>query len=172
MSKKDYKSTPESEARILILIERFTTKKNCMEGRTKLAKLDFFLRYPGYMEKAVKIRDKNASFKAPKEEVSNIENRMVRYKYGPWDPSYYAVLGSLIGRGLVSPVSTKKGLGYETTEKGSEVVESLKRSIEWEEVDERTKILKRYLNRTGSFLKDFVYENFPEVTNAEWGEEI
>ena len=25
---------------------------------------------------------------------------MIRYRYGPWDPSYYAVLGSLIGHGL------------------------------------------------------------------------
>ena len=43
------------EGRILLLIDRFTTPKKCLEGRTKLAKLDFFLRYPSYLSKALDI---------------------------------------------------------------------------------------------------------------------
>jgi hypothetical protein len=29
---------------------------------------------------------------------------MMRYRYGPWDPSYFAVLGSLVGRGLIEAI--------------------------------------------------------------------
>ena len=29
---------------------------------------------------------------------------MMRYRYGPWDPSYFAVLGSLVGRELIEVV--------------------------------------------------------------------
>ena len=46
----------DGEARLLLLIEAFSRRENILEGRTKLAKLDFFLRYPIYFERALQIR--------------------------------------------------------------------------------------------------------------------
>ncbi|MFE2970175.1 hypothetical protein ACFXKC_42275 [Streptomyces sp. NPDC059340] len=35
-----------------------------------------------------------------------IEQGMIRYRYGPWDPAYYAPLGALTGKGLIEPKHT------------------------------------------------------------------
>src|SRR6266705_4853592 len=60
-----------------------------IEGRTLLAKLDFFLRYPGYLKLAAKILDVKVSNEemglATDEEVNSVESHMVRFLYGPWD---------------------------------------------------------------------------------------
>ena len=48
--------TPEGEGRLLLLIDMFTTPTRSLEGRTKLAKLDFLVRYPGYFRRAIALR--------------------------------------------------------------------------------------------------------------------
>lgn len=171
MSTSDYISGSDDELRILLLIHCFTTPKQCLRGRTKLAKLDFFLRYPKYLRRAVFIRN-SEEVEIEKFEKDNIDNRMVRYKYGPWDPSYYYTLGNLIGKRLVKTVKTKKGIGYKTTEKGDKIAENAKGERAWSVTWDRIRVVKRNLNLTGNSLKEFIYENFPKVTNANWGEEI
>ena len=47
--------TPEAEGRLLLLIDAFTGATRSLEGRTKLAKLDFLLRYPNYLRRALAI---------------------------------------------------------------------------------------------------------------------
>lgn len=162
----------EGEARLLLLIDEFTTPKRSLEGRTKLAKLDFFLRYPVYFERALKIRAPEIEMLLHTNESKNIENRMIRYRYGPWDPAYYAILGRLIGKGLAKPVSIKKGIGYRTTEKGAELARRISKDENWALVAHRVKLLRRHLNLAGTTLKNFIYKHFPEVTNASWGEKI
>lgn len=97
---------------------------------------------------------------------------MVRYRYGPWDPAYFALLGSLIGRGLVIPVSGRSGVAYRTTEVGEQLAKTLAKTEPWSATHQRTRLLKRHLNLSGTKLKDFVYEHFPEVTSASWGEHL
>src|SRR3989304_7704696 len=86
--------SPLGEGRLLILINAFTTPTKSLEGRTKLAKLDFFLRYPGHLERALAILGP-AKISIPEEEQENIETKMVRYRFGPWDPSYFSLLGTI-----------------------------------------------------------------------------
>src|SRR4051812_10653551 len=67
-------------ARVLLLIYyvgETSTKK--ISGRTKLAKLDFFVRYPTYLVEAARIKHVKTSI-AP---VARPESLMIRYKYGP-----------------------------------------------------------------------------------------
>src|SRR4051812_6425795 len=106
----------EGEARLLLLIDAFTTKTGSLEGRTKLAKLDFFLRYPPYLARALKLREPHVQIDVEPQEQQNIENSMVRYRFGPWDPSYFTILGRLIGKGLVQPVPIRRGIGFKVTE--------------------------------------------------------
>ena len=95
---------------------------------------------------------------------------MVRYRYGPWDPAYYGILGSLIGKGLVEPKSIKRGIGFRTTQKGKELANSLSKEIYWRDISNRSRLLKKHFDLSGTSLKEFVYEHFPEVTQAKWGE--
>lgn len=167
-----FQPTLDGEARLLILIEAFSKGTQSLQGRTKLAKLDFFLRYPDYLERGLAIRKKEP-IPPPKDiEWQDIETRMVRYKYGPWDPSYFAILGRLIGKGLVSPVPFERGIGYKVTEMGREVSAGLEDEPIWKSTKEGVTLLRRHFNLTGTTLKNFIYTNFPEVTQAKWGETL
>jgi hypothetical protein len=165
----------EGEGRLLLLIDAFSRKAEGLEGRTKLAKLDFLLRYPRYFERAMAIRAPRASnVSGPMERAAepDIETRMVRYRYGPWDPAYFALLGSLIGRGLVVEVPGARGVGYKTTEAGRRIAERLGVHEAWMDTLRRVQGLKRHFDRSGSWLKEFVYEHFPEVVGTEWGRKL
>ncbi|MGJ3244948.1 MAG: hypothetical protein ACFE0I_02605 [Elainellaceae cyanobacterium] len=172
MRKELFQPSIEGEARILLLINAFTTKTKSLEGRTKLAKLDFFLRYPNFMQRALAIRTSEQVMDVAPEEQNNIEGRMIRYRYGPWDPSYYSILGKLIGKGLVEVVPNQRGLSYRTTEQGSQIAQALAKEESWSETIARIKLLKQNFNLSGNTLKDFVYQHFPEVSSASWGQKI
>lgn len=172
MRKELFHPSIESEARILLLINAFTTPTKSLEGRTKLAKLDFLLRYPGFMQRALAIRAPNQVMEVASEEQHNIEGRMIRYQYGLWDPSYYAILGRLIGKGLVETVPNQRGLSYRTTEQGKQIAKALAKEESWSETNVRVKLLKQNFNLSGNALKDFICQHFPEVTSASWGQKL
>ena len=132
--------TPDGEGRLLLLIDAFSTRSRSLEGRTKLAKLDFLLRYPDYLRRGLIARGADANVPDSIRESLNIENRMVRYRYGPWDPAYFALLGNLVGRGLVIPTQERSGVGYRTTELGSSLASELASTAAWHDVAERTRI--------------------------------
>jgi hypothetical protein len=171
LRKELFQPSVESEARILLLINAFTTSTKSLEGRTKLAKLDFLLRYPSFMQRALAIRTDQV-MEVTSEEQHNIEGRMIRYRYGPWDPSYYAILGRLIGKGLVETVPNQRGLSYRTTEQGKQISKALSKEDSWSEINVRVKLLKQYFNLSGNALKDFIYQHFPEVAGASWGQKL
>jgi hypothetical protein len=102
-----------------------------------------------------------------------LDSRMMRYRYGPWDPSYYAVLGSLIGRGLVEvvPLPGTAGFGYHTSEKGEQLAAGLKNDESFIRIVERLDLLKKYLDKSGNTLKSYLYE-LPEVADATWQEDV
>lgn len=172
MRRELFTPSAEGEARLLLLIDTFTTKTQSLEGRTKMAKLDFFLRYPVYLARALEIRSADTQMKVEPDEIRNIENRMVRYRFGPWDPSYFGMLGRLIGKGLVQPVPFAQGIAFRSTDLGGTLVKKLKQEEEWTKVAHRATLLKRHLNLSGTSLKNFIYDHFPEVTQATWGEKL
>jgi len=172
LHKELFQPTLEGEARLLLLINAFSSETKSLDGRTKLAKLDFLLRYPNFLARALSIRRPNLSINVPVQEQINIESRMIRYRYGPWDPAYYAILGRLIGRGLIKPIPTTNGIGYRTTPNGRSVAEALAANENWADVAKRAKLLRTHFDLTGNSLKDFIYEHFPEVAGASWGEQL
>lgn len=175
--REKYRPSAEGAARLLLLIDTFSRQKGNsanLEGRTKLAKLDFFLRYPERL--AVALRSKGVSPEAiamATEEGVPIDERMVRYRYGPWDPSYYSLLGSLIGRDLVEVVKVNsRGLGYRSTPKGAAFVERLLEDESWVEYQARAALLKRHFDVSGETLKKLVYSLFPDIAGSSWGRSI
>ncbi len=167
-----FQPTVEGEARILLLIDAFSSDTRGLEGRTKLAKLDFFLRYPPFLERALRIRKPEIKIDVTPTEANNIENRMVRYRYGPWDPAYFALLGRLIGKRLIQVIPASRGLSYKTTDLGRQLAQKLAKDDSWAEIAQRALLLKRHLDLKGSNLKDFIYQNFPEVSDATWGDRL
>lgn len=168
-----FRPTAEGEARILLLINAFSRQYEGLQGRTKLAKLDFLLRYPEFLERALLTKGVDLEEAAAATSERNpVEQRMVRFRYGPWDPSYFSLLGSLIGRGLIEVIPYSRGLGYRATDKGKDLSRELSKEPAFEELTKRSELLKRHFNQTGATLKKMVYELFPEVADASWREAL
>jgi hypothetical protein len=52
------------------------------------------------------------------------------------------------------------------------VVEKISADESWADVAVRTKLLRTHFDLSGSTLKDFIYQHFPEVTGASWGKKL
>ncbi|MCI0561960.1 MAG: hypothetical protein MN733_26025 [Nitrososphaera sp.] len=171
-------------ARLLLLISfcgkprvKPSGKLPGIEGRTLLAKLDFFLRYPAYLRRAAKVLGKEVSDEAlglvPNEEEHSVESRMVRYLYGPWDDIYYPALAYLIGKELIIVEIGRTNETFRLTPKGRDVANKLSRGPVYESLARRAETAYHLFNKyTGNRLKDFIYIYFPEVVNRELGARI
>lgn len=172
-----FRSSREAEARILLLIDGFSRTSagpRSLEGRVKLAKLDFLLRYPKHLAEILAARGlKESAVTELERQESPLESRMIRYRYGPWDPSHFAVLGSLVGRRLIQvvPALGTTALGYRTTEEGRSLANALREDGAFEELTDRVALLRRHLDLTGENLKRVVYQ-LPEVAGTAWNKEL
>lgn len=176
-SRAGFRASRESEARILLLIDGFSRRRTgprSLEGRVKLAKLDFLLRYPRHLATVLTQRGLGQSDREQLEsQDSPLESRMIRYRYGPWDPSYFAILGSLVGRGLIEviPAEGTNALGYRTTVTGAALSADLIADGAFDEVVGRIALLRRHLDLSGESLKRMLYD-LPEVADAPWRQEM
>src|ERR1019366_55136 len=162
----------EGEARLLLLIDAFSQHGGHLQGRVKLAKLDFLLRYPRFFARAMAARGRHAESPDQSSEPA-IEQRMNRYRYGPWDPAYYALLGSLIGRGLVITVPESRYVGLRVTEAGHDLAAALAATEAWAAVARDARVLRtEFAEQRGTYLKNFIYQHFPEVAGSRWGESL
>lgn len=150
------------EARLLVLLAAFGKG---ITGLTKLAKLDFLLRYPTMLEQLL-LRDgisvPEAAVPRDIERIS-VESPMIRYKYGPWDDQYYAILGSLISKALVDSTPTGRSIQIRLTERGAEIAHAITSDPAWSTTAARAGLLRRHYNKTGNALKDRIYAEFPEA---------
>lgn len=164
-------------SRLLILIAANSgsrDKVKPIEGLTKLAKLDFLLRYPNCLERALKATDREPSeAKVQEFERTTIESKMIRFRYGPWDHRYRRWLSLLVARGLATVAVAGKTVQIWLTPEGRYVSEMLSSNDAYKTLAERALLVtKRFGSKSGSGLKDFVYETFPELTSMKWGDEI
>lgn len=161
-------------ARVLLLITAFSGgASNSLDGLTKLAKLDFLLRYPVYLEKALDERGKPLSpaLRPTRDERAALESTMIRYKYGPWDDRYYPIVGRLVGTGLAAPVAGRGAVALRATDLGKGVATQLSHG-DWAVVADRAKALKRGLDLSGASLQKLIYESFPRAVDRAWRETI
>jgi hypothetical protein len=172
---------PESVAefhasRLLILLEicgRGTVTRR-IDGRTKIAKLDFFLRYPRFLERAQgELAARGLPHQAFQARGRETEAPMIRYRYGPWDPDYRSYVLFLETRGLVKVVGTSLE-GYSLTPKGRRVARELLSRPAFEPIVARAQSLVGNLAEwNGTALKDLIYSIFvDEVADVSFREEI
>ncbi|WP_367388091.1 hypothetical protein [Lewinella sp. LCG006] len=161
--------------RLLILIYEFSkrAKSKEVEGLTKLAKLDFLLRYPKYLERALLARKASIkNLKIKEYEKLSVESKMVRYKYGPWDFRYRKFINILIAKGLVYYRQEGKTIKIGITEKGKIIGESLSNELAYTDVQERAKLIKTNFDLGATKLMRFIYDTFPEIGSLSMGTEI
>jgi hypothetical protein len=170
----DTDAIPEfHSARILVLLATCGEgSPRRIAGRTKLAKLDFFLRYPSFLARALDaVQSPGPAATQPR--ADEPEAPMIRYRYGPWDPRYGAFIGLLEARGLVR-VGGSRVDTIALTGLGSRTAARLLALDEFSELGERGERLgAEFASWTGSALKDLVYELFPhEVGDLRMRERI
>lgn len=166
----------EFHAARLILLMHICGIKGRIDGLTKMAKLDFFVRYPEFFEvarSAVTPAEPNiASGEHHSDE--RVESAMVRHHYGPWDKRYYHVLAYLEGKDLIAV--TKDGRSYRIalTELGRDCAIDLAARSSFAPLIERMREVKKtFGDKKGSFLKDLIYQMFDkEVGKRPMGERI
>src|ERR1700730_15868636 len=158
--------TSEAEVRLLLLIDSFG--RSGMNGRTQLAKTDFFVRYPRYLVATLARLGINEEVESAERDI---EQRMIRYRYGPWDPAYFTLLGRLRSRRLIEWVRNS-GVGFRSTTKGHELANRLRTVQEWQSIDDRARLVAKHLAWSGDRLRRFIYSQFPEIVGKKWGEEI
>ncbi len=181
------KSPPPTEnlayhvGRLIILIghcgkpQANPNKPPTITGRTLLAKLDFFMRYPNYLQRAAIKLDiactvEDLGISKP-DDVNTIESRMVRYLYGPWDSVYYVALAYMVGKGLIEPPRASKVDLFRLTPKGTTILGMFEADPDFSDLIRRANTIYKLFNAyNGSRLKLFIYDSFPEVVNRQLGE--
>lgn len=147
-----------------------------IDGLTKMAKLDFFVRYPDFFEvaRAAIDRDSNAAIASGGVWDETVESTMVRHHYGPWDKRYYHVLAHLEAKRLIAVMKDGRSYRIALTETGRECAKALAaRSSFGSLVVRMREVKKTFGNRNGTYLKDLVYRLFDEeVSRRPMGEEI
>ena len=99
---------------------------------------------------------------------------MVRHHYGPWDKRYYHVLAHLEARRLITVAKEGSSYRIALTELGSDRAKSLMDRPSFDPLVKRMQEIKKtFRNRTGSSLKNLIYELFDqEVGRRPMGQVI
>jgi hypothetical protein len=160
--------------RLLLILKALSahTPDRPVEGLTKLAKLDFLLRYPTYLERALDARHANRKSVATEDyERHSVESAMVRYRFGPWDQRYRRFLNILSAKGLIRVTVEGRKVIIMLTESGLAKAEQLASQDAFQQLDRRAQLLKNF-DLTATNLMKFIYETFPEISSLRSGRTI
>lgn len=155
----------EFHAARLLLLFKYCGVSDRIDGLTKMAKLDFFARYPDFFAAARRaaVSDTDAAQESDADSDSAVEAAMVRHHYGPWDKRYYHVLAHLEARKLITV--TKHGNAYRLslTDEGIERAKSLADRASFAPLVERMREIKKVFGtKSGTTLKNLIYRLFDE----------
>jgi hypothetical protein len=157
-------------ARLLVLLNAFSGSdgEGAVEGLTKLAKLDFLLRYPVMLDRAIKARGRaTTSVQLEEHERDSVESEMVRYRFGPWDHRYRAFLNILIAKGLAAVSVEGRTVVITLTSHGQTLARELASHPVFEPYVRRSALIKRHFDLTATNLMRFIYDTFPEVVTLQ-----
>lgn len=159
----------EFHAARLLLLFKICGVSGRIDGLTKMAKLDFFVRYPQFFHEACKALGIEAA-----STETTVESSMIRFHYGPWDDRYYHVLAFLESTGLLEVAKIKNAFMLKLTEKGQAAAKQLADDSSYESLIEQMKRVKKTLGgKAGSSLKKLIYTVFEkEVSQRTLGETI
>lgn len=155
--------------RLLLLLATCGGSTGTVNGLTKMAKLDFFVRYPDFFSAALAdgLRRKAVRTDA-------VEAAMVRHHYGPWDKRYYHILAYLESRQLIKIIMTGTTRRIGLTTLGKKAAKKLSEKEAFSEVISHMRNVNEALGgKTGNELKTMIYELFDEeVANQPFGQVI
>ncbi|WP_413302783.1 hypothetical protein AA0X95_24690 [Bacillus sp. 1P10SD] len=164
--------------RILILIDKMAgrNQKQTIDGINKLVKLDFLLRYPVALERALmKLKKEMDILKIDIKvyERVSVETNLMHFNYGPWDSRYRRFLTILETKGLITYIISGNTVNVVISQIGHKTVEDISSCSEFQDYVIRSGLIKKNFGSYSSKkLINFFYEVFPEMVTMKQGEEI
>lgn len=162
-------------ARLLLLMAAVGGKSiKPVDGITKLAKLDFLLRYPTCLERALRAVGQSTETAMVRDlERTTIEAKMVRFRYGPWDPLYRRWLALLVAKRLAHVSAHGRTVILHATDLGRAAANVLAEQSELGDLAERARLVaSNFGHYSGRALSTFFQQTFPEIHSMKWGEQI
>lgn len=171
-----------NEARLLLLLRaaagRGPTPKP-LEGIMKLAKMDFLLRYPNMLVRALNVigeskkSARTAAEAIPEEDRDTIEARMIRFRFGPWDPRYRRWLSILVAKQLAVVYREGRTVKIQLSSAGLALSDQLAKTETFASLFERACVVNSAVGTMpSSKITTFVYRIAPEIINMKWGDAI
>lgn len=153
--------------RLLLLLSVCGGSTGAIAGLTKMAKLDFFVRYPSFF-RAIETKGKTPTASEA------VEAAMVRHHYGPWDKRYYHLLAYLEARELISVRLTGRSYRIALTPLGKTAAGALLGSKAFQDLlGHIREVNAKFGKKTGNELKNLIYETFgEEVAEQQLGKII
>ena len=171
-----------NEARLLLLLKVTAGKGKSpkpLEGIMKLAKMDFLLRYPNVLARAITEINKTnkpgarAAVGIPEEDRDTIEARMIRFRFGPWDPRYRRWLSLLVSKQLAIVYREGRTVKIQLSKAGQEVADKLETDASFSPLIDRVKLVHSVVgSMTSTKITAFVYKIAPEIISMTWGNPI
>ncbi len=162
-------------ARLLLLLS-ICGVSGRIDGLTKMAKLDFFARYPDFFEvaRAASMSAVTSNTSDRPESDAAVESAMVRHHYGPWDKRYYHVLAYLEARQLITVTKEGKSYRIKLSDLGSDRAIALTALPSFAPLVGRMREVKKFFGKkSGNSLKKLIYQIFDaEVGQRPMGKEI
>jgi hypothetical protein len=164
--------------RILILLDTLAgdNQKQEIDGINKMVKLDFLLRYPIALERALTHigKSKNvAKIDIKDYERESVESKLMHFQYGPWDSRYRRFLAVLEAKGLIKMVVKGVTVKICVTTSGHLITQRSSELIEFKDYVIRSKLIKTNFNKfSPKALIEFYYTVFPEMVTMKQGEKI
>ena len=166
-----------NEARLLLLLKAAAGKDEIakpLEGIMKLAKMDFLLRYPNMLVRALNVigESKKSALAAaaaiPEQDRDTIEARMIRFRFGPWDPRYRRWLSILVAKQLAVVYREGRTVKIQLSKNGMALSEQLAEAEAFKPLAERAKVVNSAVgNMPSSKITAFVYKIAPEIINMK-----
>ncbi len=170
------------QARLLLLLDAASGRGDApkpVDGIMKLAKMDFLLRYPNCLARALDALPAEAKSKRsakiviPEEDRNTVEAKMIRFRYGPWDNRYRRWLGVLAAKGLATVWLQGRTVRVSVSRQGRELARTLESRDEFAGLAQRSRVIVYAVGHMGATeLKEFIYRAFPELNAMKWGEKI
>lgn len=155
----------EFHAARLLLLFSVCGVSGRIDGLTKMAKLDFFARYPDFFAAArhAVVRDLGDQQESQENSDTAVEAAMVRHHYGPWDKRYYHVLAHLEAKDLITVTKYKTSYRLSLTVEGKQRAKRLADTASFAPLAERMRQIKKIFgSKSGSTLKKLIYRLFDE----------
>ena len=169
------------QARVLLLVNAVAANpkhQRKLDGLTKLAKLDFLVRYPALAPQVLDALDEMDArlhlTAVERADPTDVEAPMTRYKYGPWDDRYYPVVGALVARGLLRYARGRRGsVALVPTEEGRHLAREIASEPVWRNVWDRcAAVADASAGMTGNALKALIYERLAQLMDRPHREVI